>query len=95
MIVTSRFYQLIEVEYDGTYPNTCSGILSIKVDGKTVYTNKYETRSTGGVWFDKEWCEHVDAGELIWEPAGEWSQEIRDAVAEKLSEFMVCCGGCV
>lgn len=88
---------MIEVSYDGAYPNTCSGTLIIKVDGKEVYHDCACCHSTGEVWFDDEWGDHVEDGELEWnaDEASKFSKEIQDAVRDKLSEFQVCCGGCV
>ena len=75
----------IKVEYDGKYPNTCSGLLTITVDGIVIYEERYRCHSTGSVWF----------GELVWDDASKFSQEIQKAVKKKLSHFRVCCGGCV
>lgn len=87
----------IIVEYDGEYPTTCMGTLRIFVDGKEVYNKMYACSSTGSVWFDNEWNEYVVRGELVWieEEASKFSKEIQEAVREKLSEYEVCCGGCV
>lgn len=75
----------IQVTYDGKYPNTCSGTLTIIVDGEQVYSEKHQCHSTGRVWFDKEWCEHVECGELVWdeEDALRFSAEIQEAVKEE------------
>jgi hypothetical protein len=85
----------IEVLYDGKYPNTCSGTLIIKVDGGEIYNKSGCCCSTGNVWFDEEWQEHIDIGVLEWEDADCFSEQIAEAVRDKLSEFQVCCGGCV
>lgn len=87
----------IEVEYDGEYSNTYSGTLVIKVDGEIIYDECFCCRSTGSVCFNDDWNGHVYGGELLWEPKdlNKFDKEIHDAVAEKLSEFQVCCGGCV
>jgi len=71
------------------------GNLIIKVDGKKVYDEKFCCTSTGSVWFDDEWFEHVEEGELIWDDAHLFDEEIQDAVAEELSKVGVCCGGCI
>lgn len=87
----------IVVEYDGHYPNTCAGVLRITVDGAVVYNDTFCCHSTGSVWFDEDWTEHVECGELLWneDEACKFDAEIREAVKAKLSEFHVCCGGCV
>ena len=87
----------IRVEYDGSYPTMCMGVLKIYVSDKKVYEKQFVCHSSGSVWFDKDWCEHVESGTLTWdsEEAKEFSQEIVSAVNDKLSNYSVCCGGCV
>lgn len=85
----------IEVSYDGKWPCACMGTLIIKVDGSEVYNKKYCCISTGSVWFDENWSEHVEPGELEWKDAKDFDRDIRDAVYDILSRMTVCCGGCV
>ena len=85
----------IEVKYDGGYPATCMGNLIIIVDGEEIYNKSFCCYSTGSVWFDDEWNANIDEGELLWEDADKFPQEIQDAVSEKLSNYNVCCGGCI
>ena len=87
--------RIIEVEYNGCYPTTCMGTLIIKENNKEIYNKEFCCHSTGSVWFDDDWGEHVECGELIWEDADKFDEEIQKAVEEKLSEFDVCCGGCI
>lgn len=95
----------IEVLYNGKYPNTCSGDLIIKIDEKIVYKARHQTTSTGSCYFTNNYSdEHVESGELLWSNDHEW-QDIPDdknlrelityRVNKKLSEFDVCCGGCL
>ena len=86
---------MIKVEYNGSFPNACSGNLTITVDGKEVYNKSSCCSSSGAVWFDDDWNEHVEEGELTWDDASEFSEEIQEAVREELSKVIVCCGGCV
>jgi len=86
---------MIKIEYDGKWPTLCSGTLTISKDDKKIYSRKGCCKSTGCVWFDDDWREHVEYGELIWEDADIFSQEIQDAVKDKLSEYNPCCGGCI
>ncbi len=86
---------MIEVIYDGEYPNACRGRLIIKDDGTEIYNKENCCYSTGSVWFDKDWSEHVESGELLWGDAGNFSAEIQEAVRDVLSNQHVCCGGCV
>lgn len=87
----------IHVEYDGDYPNTCSGTLTIRKDGVKIYSKQFCCHSTGSVWFDDDWNEHVEEGTLMWEEceAEKFPSDIQEAVADKLSGYHVCCGGCV
>lgn len=85
----------IVVEYDGSYPSTCMGNLKITVDEKEIYNESCCCRSTGTVWFDEDWDEHVESGKLIWEDAWKFEKDIQEAVAEKLQNYAVCCGGCI
>ena len=86
---------MITVTYDGDYPVACMGQLEVFVDGEKVYSKVYCCTSHGSVWFDDDWNEHVTGGPLTWDDADDFSPEIQAAVAEKLSEISVCCGGCV
>jgi hypothetical protein len=85
----------ITVQYNGKYPNACSGTLAIQVDGKTVYNKAGACHSTGGVWFDDEWNDYVCSGVLKWDDAEKFSQEIQNAVRTELVKVQVCCGGCI
>jgi len=86
---------MIKVTYDGKYPNACSGALIINKDGVEIYNEIHRCHSTGSVWFDKEWSEHVECGELVWEDADKFDEDVQDAVEEVLSSISVCCGGCI
>jgi hypothetical protein len=85
----------IVVEYDGEYPCACMGTLKVSVDEKEVYNKQYCCNSTGSVWFGEDWEEHVEPGELLWNDADKFDQDIQEAVKAKLSEIGVCGGGCV
>ena len=88
---------MIRVEYDGSYPTTCMGRLKIYDDDELIYDHQFCCHSTGSVWFDSEWNEHVEEGILLWneDEAKNFNGDIQEAVREKLSNFYVCCGGCV
>ena len=87
----------IRVEYDGCYPNTCRGTLTIYINDNEVYKASGKCTSTGSIWFDNDWEEHVEEGELIWahSEAEMFDEDVQQAVRDKLSQFHVCCGGCV
>jgi len=88
----------IDVIYDGAYPNLCAGNLVVVINGTRWDFPPYCLDSGGSVWFDDEWCEHVESGP--WSISG-WPEgfpeELRaitvDAVNEKIP--WGCCGGCV
>lgn len=92
---TIRRYKMIKVEYSGKYPCLCMGRLKIYKGNKLIYDKEFCCTSSGNVWFDDDWNEHVESGILTWVDAKEYDQEIQDAVAEVLSGIDVCCGGCV
>ena len=89
------------VSYDGDYPNLCSGVLTVKVDGKTVVFPKHFLSSGGGVYFTNNYAdEHVEDGEWGYdegklpadfpvELAGELLSLINDNIPHG------CCGGCI
>ena len=85
----------IDVSYDGEYPNICSGTLIIKVNDKEIYNKQYCCHSTGSVWFDDDWGEHVEDGELIWDDAKAFHEDVQKTVRRALEKCQVCCGGCV
>lgn len=86
------------ISYDGRYPNLCSGTLSVKVNGKLYKLNNV-LYSGGSVWFDENYCEHVDCGEWrvnksrIPDELDEYIDEIMFVVNENVEYG--CCGGCV
>ena len=88
----------IKIEYDGAYPNLCSGTLTAYVDGKKYNFPEYCLSSGGSVSFDDEWNEQISEGE--WS-VSEWPKDmpddIKDAVLAAINENILhgCCGGCV
>ncbi len=58
---------MIKVSYDGKFPCACSGKLTVEVDGKIVFSSSGCCYSTGCVWFDKDWQEHVETGKLVFD----------------------------
>lgn len=71
------------VSYNGSYPNLCSGKLTVKIDGKEISfgaTEIFEKDTTpadyprfwcsgGSISFDKNWHEHVNS-HCDWEMTG-------------------------
>lgn len=93
------------VDYTGSYPNLCSGLLTLKVNGK-LYELANVLCSGGSVWFDDGREEHGESGEWHVE-RGKWEidtyklpEELKpfcDEIARVVNENVEhgCCGGCV
>lgn len=84
------------VSYDGKFPNLCSGILVLNIDGEEVVFPKYCMFSGGGTWFDDDWCDHVSCGEWTVEVPAEYTayyDDIHRVVNENVP--FGCCGGCL
>lgn len=86
------------VDYSGSWPSLCSGVLTIRVNGK-----EYELRSIlssgGSVSFDDNWSEEITDGPWqLWEGGlpeeiRKYAPEIEDLVNSNIP--WGCCGGCV
>ena len=50
------------ISYDGAYPNLCSGLLVLKINGKVKKFPRYCLLSGGSVQFDDNWLEHIERG---------------------------------
>ena len=88
----------IKIEYNGAYPNLCSGKLFVTVAGTRYEFPDYCLSSGGSVSFDEEWNESVGKGD--WSVADwpvelpvELHQAVEDAINEQIPHG--CCGGCV
>lgn len=87
----------INIEYDGAYPNLCSGNLVVTIDDKR-YGFGNCLCSGGSVTFDEDWQEHVTQGPWsINEWPGDFPEELKESVLEAINEEIPhgCCGGCV
>ena len=88
----------IIVEYNGAYPNLCSGKLIVTIDRQRYVFPDYCLVSGGSVWFDENWDEHVETGEWSIDKWPEnFPEELKGAVVEAINENIPhgCCGGCV
>jgi hypothetical protein len=88
----------ISIEYDGEYPNLCSGNLVVTIDGKRWDFPKYCLVSGGGVGFDKDWLEEIDTGPwTVREWPYNFPENHKKAVLTAINEQIPhgCCGGCV
>ena len=90
-----KFQGKIEVSYDGSYPNACSGRLIISAGGTEIYNKDHCCSSNGSCSFDSDWNAIVEDGLLVWDDADEFSERIQRKVEDVLGEVYVCCGGCL
>lgn len=86
---------LLKVEYNGDYPNLCSGTLKIKISNREWEINGLETG--GSVWFDKNWSEHIEEGPWSINFPDDFPKNYKEKVEEWVNENVSwgCCGGCV
>lgn len=88
----------VKIEYNGAWPNMCSGYLKIWLDDELFYEKKYVCESSGSTGFNESFTESfITSGRLTWKKseAKLWPSYIVDAVNDELSKFEVCCGGCL
>lgn len=94
------------LSYTGAYPNLCCGMLTLKINGViatfgvSMDAQYPEFWCSGGrVWFDRDWCDHVESGPWqfnekklpeIYRP---FANEIFAAFNENVPHG--CCGGCI
>ena len=90
------------IKYDGKYPCLCSGVLSIKIDGKTYHLNGVLC-SGGEITHDGHWNDccisigpwKVDLHDyrLTFPELEKYKEEIEKVVNENVEYG--CCGGCI
>ena len=84
-----------KVEYDGNWPNMCSGTLKIWVNDEVIYEKKGVCESTGTCAF-KNGKSKITKGRLVWrESEARGWPALQTAVEEELRKYEVCCGGCL
>ena len=88
----------IKINYNGKYPNLCSGKLSVIIDSKNWDFPDYCLCSGGSVWFTDDWDERVEEGN--WS-VSKWPDNFPEKL-KKIVESAInkdiehgCCGGCV
>lgn len=90
----------IKVEFDGVFPNMCSGKLIVTVDGVRHVFGPHALCSGGSAWID------IDANEVV--SKGKWSinpnswperfdPSVRKAILKAINDTVPhgCCGGCI
>lgn len=91
----------IKIQYDGEYPNLCSGHLEVWIDGKYYDFGKHVLNSGGSVSFDEDWNGEVCEGN--WEFSSftdfpkDFPMEYKDDLLKVINEEIPhgCCGGCL
>ena len=88
----------IKIDYDGEWPNLCSGNLVVTIDEKVWAFGKYCLSSGGSVSFDDDWNENITSGKwsiVNWPE--DFPVELQDDVLKAINEEIPqgCCGGCV
>jgi hypothetical protein len=88
----------IEVRYNGSYPNLCSGDLVVIIDKEEWKFPSYCLSSGGSVSFDNDWSEEISNGE--WS-ISDWPKDFPDDLKQETVEAINdsidwgCCGGCI
>jgi len=88
----------IKVQYDGSYPNLCSGKLILTIDNKRWVFPDYCLSSGGSVSFDEDWQEDVTSGPWA---ISEWPEgfpeDLKEAAEDAVNAEIDwgCCGGCI
>lgn len=98
--VKERLYinMKIVIEYDGAYPNLCTGQLFATVDGTRYEFPRNCLSSGGSVYADTEWNWTIDSGD--WSVT-EWPKNMPDSIKQAVEDAVNadiprgCCGGCV
>ena len=97
-VIRSEETMDIEIKYDGSYPNLCSGNLVVVIDGEEWKFPPYCLSSGGDVSFGDDRDESVDEGP--WS-ISDWPKDFPDAlkipVLDAINQSIEhgCCGGCV
>ena len=89
------------ISYDGTWPNLCSGKLTVELDGKLIEFPKYILHSGGGAYFTNNYSdEHVDSGPWSLKTdylPNSFPKELIPELTELINDNIPhgCCGGCL
>lgn len=86
------------VSYSGKYPNLCSGVLVLKINGEEITFPSPCLCSGGRAWIDGDGSDHiiyggwtVDFSEIP--HLKKYEKEITECVNENVPHG--CCGGCI
>lgn len=84
------------ISYDGRYPNLCSGILVLRIDGVEHKLPRYCMVSNGSAYIDEQYNAHVLTGRWsvnLPDDLKRYQTEIEDCV--NINVQHPCCGGCI
>lgn len=88
----------IKIEYNGKYPNLCSGTLIVTINNKRWKFPWHCLESGGTYWFDDDWIDHIETGAwTITEWPNGFPKNQKKAVIAAVNEKIPhgCCGGCI
>lgn len=88
----------IKVQYDGKYPNLCSGKLIVTIEDKKWIFPDYCLSSNGTVSFDDDWNAEVTEGDWgITKWPNDFPELLKDDVIDAVNSHIPhgCCGGCL
>ena len=82
------------IDYTGSWPGLCCGVLTVEIKGKKVEFDDITT--TGGCCFNKDGSEYIKKGRWIVGVPNkykEYKKEINDCMNDNVP--WGCCGGCL
>ncbi len=88
----------IEIKYNGSYPNLCSGELIVIIDSKEYKFPNYCLSSGGSAYFTGDWDDIIEYGKWsISKWPENFPENLKDPVLEKVNDEIPwgCCGGCL
>ena len=89
------------VSYDGSFPNLCSGILELQIEGRVVTFGNRNNCDYQAFWFSSGGCDNYEPFEGDWcvveKMLPDFLKPYSDVLAEILNENIPkgCCGGCI
>jgi hypothetical protein len=87
----------IKIEYDGAWPNLCSGHLIVNIDDMRYDFGNHCLMSGGDVYFDDDWNETIKHGPWAVNFPENFPEEYKKATIEAINDQIPwgCCGGCI
>ncbi len=89
----------MKIQYNGSYPNLCSGQLEIEHEGVNYVFPKYCMSSGGSVYFTNGYAdEHVESGPwTITDWPKNFPENLKGMAKSEVNDAIDwgCCGGCI